>query len=68
MSLKSTLRNIVVTLFNRKNFNFLIVGLIIIIFVFLAIGNYDLQFKEGMDVQIITPDKKLNEKYLFLIK
>ena len=63
MSLKSTLRNIVVTLFNRKNFNFLIVGLIIIIFVFLAIGNYDLQFKEGMDVQIITPDKKLNQNF-----
>lgn len=69
MSVHSNFRKMMNGFFSKKNFNFIIVGLIILIFVFLAIGNYNLRIIEGMnesDVHnstIIDSKKKLSENF-----
>ena len=56
MSLKSIIRNSVYNLFNKKNYKCIIVVLMLLIILFLSLGNYNLVFREGL-----TLDEELTQ-------
>jgi hypothetical protein len=51
MTIKSKITNCLSSILNRKNYKTIIIALILIIFVFLSLGNYNLVFKEGLSLE-----------------
>jgi hypothetical protein len=46
-------------LYNRKYYKYIIIGLILVVLIFLLLGNYNLRFKEGLNVE--EQIEKLNQ-------